>query len=451
MIAEITRKLRMMKKYILQWLILPILLTSCGTFPPPPTATSAPTFTPAPPTATVLPTETPAPTLTLTQTATIWPTPNSDQIAVLERLRMVYVKEGNLYVQDGVNPPRQLTYDGQNISFASNVSDDGEKIVFFKGQNSENLYSINGDGTQELLLLNGSILASLNLGYPKEFKPEVPVFVSNTHQIVFVTAWSNDLLLVDTDTAKIEIKRSAKPDKVEHFLVSPDGKLVAIQSPSQVKVVDLAGRIVHNALITYTYPPDFGFYPVDLHWTSDSSILFALPPREWNSSIYENPAPRTIWKCPLNGGSPIELQLVPPPLDDDYAISSDGKWIVYFYYPYSSLPDTDLAVTAGIYLGNLQDGTTKLMTSEAENGQFFQWSPDNIHFTFNQNGNQQILGNINGELTLRKEVWNFYGWVDASHYLFGNIELGEINRETILKLSEGGIPSFVLLKSSTEK
>lgn len=33
----------MMKKYILQWLILPILLTSCGTVPPSPTATSAPT------------------------------------------------------------------------------------------------------------------------------------------------------------------------------------------------------------------------------------------------------------------------------------------------------------------------------------------------------------------------------------------------------------------------
>jgi hypothetical protein len=35
MIAKITGKLRMMKKYILQWLILPILLTSCGTFSPP--------------------------------------------------------------------------------------------------------------------------------------------------------------------------------------------------------------------------------------------------------------------------------------------------------------------------------------------------------------------------------------------------------------------------------
>jgi hypothetical protein len=38
MIAKITGKLRMMKKYILQSLILPLLLTSCGTFLPPPTA-----------------------------------------------------------------------------------------------------------------------------------------------------------------------------------------------------------------------------------------------------------------------------------------------------------------------------------------------------------------------------------------------------------------------------
>jgi hypothetical protein len=61
---------------------------------------------------------------------------------------MAYVIDGNLYFQDGSNPPRQLTNRGEDwVCF---FSEDGEKIFFLRGANPRfDLYSMNVDGSSE--------------------------------------------------------------------------------------------------------------------------------------------------------------------------------------------------------------------------------------------------------------------------------------------------------------
>jgi len=52
---------------------------------------------------------------------------------MLEGLRVAYIIDGNLYVQDSGKQAVQLTYSGQDGGPI--FSDDGQKIVFYRGEN----------------------------------------------------------------------------------------------------------------------------------------------------------------------------------------------------------------------------------------------------------------------------------------------------------------------------
>ena len=143
------------------WLILIALLVACGTLPTEPTisptTTSAPTFTPIASTATALLTETPIPTSTPGEPFT------------LESLRMIYanhrdvfIENGNLYIRDGINKAVQLTRSGKDTDPI--LSDDGKKIVFYRGAAYDNVYSINADGTQEKPIIISKTLPVLGRG-----------------------------------------------------------------------------------------------------------------------------------------------------------------------------------------------------------------------------------------------------------------------------------------------
>ena len=88
---------------------------------------------------------------TMSPKKTIKPTPTSTQTAVPyepfspDRLRMVYVENGNIFVRNGFNPPIQLTVSG--IDQNPIISTDGEKKVFYRGDGSDTVFSINADGS----------------------------------------------------------------------------------------------------------------------------------------------------------------------------------------------------------------------------------------------------------------------------------------------------------------
>jgi hypothetical protein len=459
----------------LLWILIFISLTGCGTVP-----TSTPTLTPVPsktsaPTTTILPTKILTPTETSVPTATLSSTPNADQTAVLERLRMVYVKEGNLYIQDGTNPLKQLTNTGQDRGPL--ISDDGQKIVFYRNlpDESSQVYSISADGSQEKPVINRSILNALNLGYPDpdNVRTEDMVFVPGTHLLLFGTLRVvdpgipsymsyDDLLILDTDTAKIKSLFSYK--QVYRIEVSPNGKLIAIQTPDQVKIIDITGRVVLT-LLTYDiynghpikdYGDPWREFTLDFYWMGDSSALFVFMPRNWDEVDYDyHFALYNVWKYPLNGASPVKINLMPFP-SMPQAISPDGKWLVYDYEPRLAdidMTDADRSYEWGIYIANLQDGSAKFLTNESGfNYGDLHWAPDSAHFNFKMDEYHAVFGNLNGEMT-RKDIQGFIGWVDASHYLYDNVRLGEIGTETTFKIagfagvnaSYPGIFTFVLM------
>jgi hypothetical protein len=92
-------------------------LVGCRSVQPLPTPTSTPILMPASP--------------TTLQVETLSPTATEIPLFPLEGLRMAYIVDGNLYLQDSGNEPIQLTDSGEDHTPI--FSDDGEKIVFFRG------------------------------------------------------------------------------------------------------------------------------------------------------------------------------------------------------------------------------------------------------------------------------------------------------------------------------
>jgi hypothetical protein len=121
------------------WIILLALLAACEPLVPAQTVTPMATDAPS-----VLPTETP-----------LVPSPTPLPPFPLEILHMAYVVDDNLYLQDGSNPPIQLTHSKEGRIFE--FSDDGEKIVFYRQGmdvgDEGGTYSINADGSREQVLI----------------------------------------------------------------------------------------------------------------------------------------------------------------------------------------------------------------------------------------------------------------------------------------------------------
>ncbi|MFZ5912563.1 MAG: hypothetical protein ACOYYU_21400 [Chloroflexota bacterium] len=133
----------------------------------------------------------------------------------------------------------------------------------------------------------------------------------------------------------------------------------------------------------------------------------------------------------MNGDSPIEIVLNPPPLGDSFAISPDGSWVIYqyFYYP----EKTDEIIAAGTYLGSLQEGSSHLIASASflnANSNFFKWSPDSAHVVLKVEFTHLYLSDSKGLVTPIADG-RFIGWVDNNRYLYfdGSVLMGEIGKE----------------------
>ncbi|MFZ5910657.1 MAG: TolB family protein [Chloroflexota bacterium] len=440
-------------------------LAGCGGVQPLPTPTNAPTYTSIPSIPTALPTE------------MLSPTPTEIPLFQLEGLRMAYIVDGDLYLQDSGKQPIQLTDSGEDHTPI--FSDDGEKITFFRGVLPRNLYSINADGSQEQALVTSSMLNALGFGYSNFAEPRSLAFVPGTHQLLFNTHeldslyiktksilyWYDskpylDLLIVDTDSS--EIKRLLAPGQGGPFIVSPDGKTIAIQARDHVDVIGLDGKVIKQNLITY--PSEWLYlWEPEINWGQDSNRLNVVLPIPTAGALdYTGPEPRTILEYSANSNSVAEINFSPPPMDDFFSVSMDGNWIAYNFA--DTAGKTNETAIAGIYLGNLHDGNSHWIDVSGlglnDLPRSFYWSSDSMHFIF-MDGSiaKMFLGDIHGATTLIAQG-EFLGWFDDGSYLYttkGKIFLGEIGKEGsigVIQLPaviDSSYFTFVNLKSEMNK
>ena len=376
------------------------------------------------PASTVMPTE--------TQPASTTPTPLP--FKALEGLRVAYIIDGNLFVQDSGKQAIQLTHSDQDgLMF----SDDGKKIVLYRRHMPERhqVYVVNADGTGEQVVIFSDLPAVF--GYNEFTVPRSLAFVPHTHQLLFNTN-HNDLLLVDTDTG--EMKQIATPGRGGYyFLVSPNGKWVAIQTIDHIDVIDAQGRIVRRNLVTYSAGYDDRYRWAPMFWTQDSSELIIVQPAPFDEVGRLDVIPRSVWRYPLNGRPGTETRLYPSPLGDALSVSPDDNWIAYSYNSGS----LDPKIASGVYLGNLQDGTSQLLYApqpEKDTGYIYVpdfyngWSPDSAHFVVHDLLDRLFMGNIYGEIIpVRGGI--FSGWINSSRYLLNRgvleIVLGEVGKQEL--------------------
>jgi len=344
---------------------------------------------------------------------------------------MAYINDGNLYFQNGSNPPQQLTRHGEDWSILF-FSENGEKIFFQRGITPPfELHSINADGSEEQTLITNELLRTMDTSYTDLTGFHHVTIVPSTHLLLFSTYepqdnnsvfWNGDLLVVNTDTAKIR----KLPFYASDFFLSPDGKYIARDRIGAIDVLDLEGNIIHKNMVTYP-PSEPSFLPPGISWMPDSKGLVVILPVPTFYDISASGPSYTVWHYTLDSGTGVEVPLDVLPTEVYMAtVSPDGNWIIY--------NNND---QYAFYIGDLRTSNTQLYepkTFAFHDGR--SWSSDSKHFIYRGTRKNLFLGSVNSppELIGKGE---FLDWIDANRYLYyadKHIVLGNINgaKEIIL-------------------
>jgi hypothetical protein len=407
-------------------------------------------------------TEVPGSTSTVvpvTQTLTTGPseTPSSTQLPSLplDDLRIIYVINGNIYLQDGNSPALQLTFSGEDDSPV--ISDDGQKVIFYRGNSFDggasfdNIYSINSDGSDEKSITIDGILSKEGL----KTKKKSLAFVPGTHKIIINTFLCNEtsdtdhdcmlgLALIDIDTE--EFDEILKPSGNLHisdghdswpwggnFKVSPNGEWVSVSYSGSVDIFNIVDKTIYRKVTTYTRSAPDELFPQQFWKTDSSSLLLALPNESnFGPTNKTSNLEFTVWHYTLENSHlnqiPVENLPVLSYINCGNVLnpSPDISWLLY----------NGSAEGTSLYLGNLSHGRFSVYNPSAQCAQV-HWSKDNMHFVYAGGGGTH-LGSI--EKTEYSIDGGFLGWINPTHYLYYDRD----DREHVLvgEITEKGIINY---------
>ncbi len=369
------------------------------------------------------------PTTTISTTEDTTPTPSSYPQFQLENLRMAYAIDGDLYIQDGSAQSKFLIETGKDHP-SPVFSDDGEKIIFYRGEWGR--YSINTDGSQMIPL-------GITTGWH--------TFISNTHHVLLNIAYpcqtkqngtsevcSTNFFLVNTDTAEFKGILTDVFDggfyPRENFKISPDGKMISIAKNGSIDIYNINGDIVSSKISEYIITSPQELAPIQ-YWTSNSKeLVLILPTDEYAGPKQLNPN-YSVWHYTFNKSAvQVSFDNIQP-LFSTYGcygnnfVSPDGIWMLYYRDPH-------------LYLGNLHENYTNLYADGCT--WVVSWSPDSKHFIYRVDLTQYFLGSINNS-PIPINVGGFIDWIDETHYIYSNKKddgrteffVGEINKGEILE------------------
>lgn len=344
---------------------------------------------------------------------------------------MAYALDGNLYFQDGNKPPLQLTHH-EEYRHPIGFSENGEKIFFFKG-NTNDLFSIRVDGSNEQPLVTNDLLKSTIAEYDETTTFCEPVLVPKSSLILFrtcshpdgyTTIYQDDLFVVDFETNQARVLLP-KGKGGGYYYPSPDGSMLAIGRAGYVEVLSVNGRKIHSKLATFPISEPWALAPL-VFWTSDSqNLVLALP---INTFFDSSPPPMyEVWRYSVESGVGIQINLDPLPSGHDPVWASpDGNWILYRNEE-----------ERPFYLVNLNNVDPQSYEPNDWNIPC-AWSPDNIHFVY-ESVDGLYIGSLNGPPDFL-ERGDCVGWLDANRFIYYSLDkhaysIKEINRTPILILT----------------
>jgi WD40 repeat protein len=391
------------------------------------TPTPLPTFTLPP--HSLLPSSTPPPTIT--QTSTNFPsiyvwmtqyalaTPIRTPVTPIPfRLHKVYEKDGNLFFQKNETQAIQLTNSGRDRNPI--LSEDGQKIVFYRGEADDNVYSIDIDGTNEQL-----IIKSNELSIPEPGEVKGLTFIADSHLLLFNIYLCNPhppgphynapdctvgLYEVNTDsgeTHELVSGLSGNTMQYRNFSVSPDGKYVSVAASGHIDIYSGDEIIYQNALVYEITKPDE--YLPQQYWLPDSSGLIAVVATGGYNEPGTPPSGFALYRYIVGArAAKIELgvSIGRGVGGVSLSISPDRNW-VYFL---RSLGET--------YVANLKTGYTQPYEGIGRLDAL-QWSPDSKYFA-SSSSSFDMIGSVHGPPI--PVGGYFLQWIDSSHYYYVVVE-----------------------------
>lgn len=358
-------------------------------------------------------------------------------------IEVAYVKDGNIHVwEEATQQTRTIVNTGD--VFSVTVSDDGQVIAFTRGSwvgdvlegyEQFALWAMNRDGgnSRELISaqdlrqrINPSARDSSNF-YQLGWVPQSHQLIfSGTKYIVQAEGLSHAIphgaYLVDTDTGSVNMLAEAAENL--RFLPSPDGKQIALMSPSDVGFINVDGSNKRQDVLTYAEAGLTGpLFPTGV-WTQDSRALVMTGSFESDPNFNVN---FTIWRIPIDGSSPEALGSVTGSSPNSVTFSPDGKNASFLQTTDQQPPEN-----AGWFIKPLIPEAGPLALPYYGKKAFYtnlHWSPAGDAFAIQDQDLLQLCPNaaqdsqVCGEpIHLGSGIITALQWVDTSRFLFESIE-----------------------------
>jgi hypothetical protein len=323
------------------------------------------------------------------------PSAQAQSTDVANGATVVYTKDGHILVWGESTGESRKIFDSGDV-IRVELSDDGQLVAFLRRSNVATsdvdwreesalwVVDLNGENPRELVseetlrdLLDASERDSSNI-------PEM-IWMPGTHRLLY-NGWTylvqaegeshavpRGLYSVDADQGAQQVLVEAEGP--QRFDVSPDGRQVALLSPTALALVNADGTNLRPNVLTYAQVGVPGpVLPVGV-WTEDSqAFVMTEPLREDRATGIDF----AISRVPADSSAPDQLASVNRSHPGSVTFSPDGRFAAHIQYT-DEVP-TDIA---GWFITQLGEGAGPLAIPRTLEPGYpnLHWSPDGNAFT----------------------------------------------------------------------